>query len=612
MTPPARRIPTSWKVRLFGVGLPKASDGTLGFDEREAAAAAESTASRAIPMRHSGFYEYFTRHRSDVVAIALLFGAILVAYLPAMDGTFIWDDEAHVTRPDLRSLHGLWRIWFEVGATQQYYPLLHSAFWFEHRLWGDAPAGYHVVNVLQHAFAVCLLLAVLRRLQIPGALLAAAIFALHPVHTESVAWIAEQKNTLSAVFYLSAMLAYLRFDEERGMPPYALASTFFALALLTKTVTASLPAALLVIFWWQRGRVSWPRDVMPLLPWFAMGAAAGLFTAWVERTLIGAQGPPFELTLLQRCLLAGRVIWFYAGKLFWPVDLMLIYPRWAVDPAVWWHYLFAVGGIVVVSAAWLIRRRWRGPLAALLFYIGSLFPVLGFFNVFPFVFSFVANHFQYLSSLGIIVGASAGIALTLERVPKWARWAGRAPCIAMLGVLVALTWQQSRTYRDPQTLYATTLNKNPECWMCRNNLGILLDNMGQPYAAIEQFESVLSIKPDDAFTHNNLGKVRFQAGQVSAAVDHLEQAVRLKPNNALFHTNLGSVLIEAGRLAEAVDHLQQAVKLKPQLDHAHYMLGNALLLMDRVSEAREQYEWVLRINPNHPQARSKLSQLRAR
>jgi len=339
------------------------------------------------------------------------------------------------------------------------------------------------------------------------------------------------------------MLAYLRFDEERGMPPYALASTFFALALLTKTVTASLPAALLVIFWWQRGRLSWQRDVMPLLPWFVVGAPAGLFTAWVERTLIGAEGVPFELTLLQRCLLAGRVIWFYAGKLFWPMDLMFIYPRWAVDPAVWWHYLFAVGGIVVISAAWLIRHRWRGPLATLLFFVGSLFPILGFFNVFPFMFSFVTNHFQYLSSLGIIVGASAGITRTLERIPKWARWAGQALCIAMLGVLVALTWQQSRTYRDPQTLYATTLDKNPECWMCRNNLGILLDNMGQPWAAIEQFESVLRIKPDDAFAHNNLGKMRFQAGQLSVAVDHFEQAVRLKPNNALLHTNLGSVLV---------------------------------------------------------------------
>src|SRR5262245_40303192 len=174
--------------------------------------------------------------RNDVLTMLSIGIVVVSAYLPAIQGGFIWDDGAHVTKPDLRSLHGLWRIWFEVGATQQYYPLLHSAFWFEHRLWGDAPAGYHVVNVLQHAFAVCLLLAVLRRLQIPGALLAAAIFALHPVHTESVAWIAEQKNTLSAVFYLSAMLAYLRFDEERGMPPYAFASTLFALALLTKTV----------------------------------------------------------------------------------------------------------------------------------------------------------------------------------------------------------------------------------------------------------------------------------------------------------------------------------------------------------------------------------------
>src|SRR5215467_4647730 len=201
------------------------------------------------------FRPHFSLNRVPGWCLAvLLAGAILFAYLPALQGSFLWDDEAHVTRPDLRSLRGLGRIWFDVGATQQYYPLLHSAFWFEHRLWGDATVGYHIVTVLLHAFAVCLLLQVLRRLKVPGAALAAAIFALHPVHVESVAWIAEQKNTLSAVFYLMAMLAYLRFDEERDMPSYSLASTFFGLALLTKTVTATLPAALLVIFWWRRGR----------------------------------------------------------------------------------------------------------------------------------------------------------------------------------------------------------------------------------------------------------------------------------------------------------------------------------------------------------------------
>src|SRR5262245_54960522 len=563
-------------------------------------------------MRISTFYGYLRMPGRDVLLITLLICAIIVAYLPAMDGSFIWDDDAHVTRPDLRSLHGLLRIWLELGATQQYYPLLHSAFWFEHRLWGDDPVAYRVMNVLLHAVAVCLLFQVLRRLKIPGAALAAAIFALHPVHVESVAWISEQKNTLSAVFYLAAVLAYLRFDEDREVPSYVLASTFFVLALLTKTVTASLPAALLVIFWWQRGRLSWQRDVVPLLPWCVAGVTGGLLTAWVERRLIGAEGAPFELTLLQRCLLAGRVVWFYLGKLFWPVDLLFIYPRWTVNPAVWWQYLFSIGAVALVAAAWFVRRRSRGLLAALLFFIGSLFPVLGFFNVFPFIFSFVADHFQYLSSLGIIVAISAVISLSLARMPMRLRRAGQALCIVLLAVLGVSTWLRSQTYRDPQTLYQTTLDKNPDCWMCRNNLGILLSDVGQPEAAIEQFEATLRLKPDDAFAHNNLGKMLFQAGQVSAAADHFEQAVKQKPKSALLHMNLGSVLLTTGRLPEAVDHYQQAVRLKPDLVEARYRLGNALLLMERLSEAREEYEWVLRINPDHVQARAKLAEVRAR
>ena len=229
--------------------------------------------------------------------LALVLLLTCIAYLPAMRGGFIWDDDAHVTRPELRSAHGLYRIWFDVGATQQYYPLLHSAFWLEQKLWGDDPLGYHLVNVLLHCGVVCLVYVVLRRLEMPGALLAAAIFAVHPVEVESVAWITEQKNTLSAVFYLGAMLAYLRFDEARKASSYWLAIALFALGLATKTVTATLPAALLVIFWWQRGKLSWRSDVRPLVPFFVLGAVAGVFTAWVERKLIGARGPSSSFRL---------------------------------------------------------------------------------------------------------------------------------------------------------------------------------------------------------------------------------------------------------------------------------------------------------------------------
>jgi len=344
--------------------------------------------------------------RAAIGTWALLFFATLIAYLPALRGGLLWDDDHHLTSPDLQSFHGLWRIWFDPGATQQYYPLLHSAFWIEHRIWGDSVLGYHVANVLLHATAVFLLIAILRRLSLPGAWLAGFMFALHPICVEAVAWISEQKSTLSGVLYLCSALAWLHFDQTRSKRKYFLATGLFVLALLSKTVTATLPAALLVVLWWKRGRVDWRRDARPLLPWLALGACAGIFTAWMERTSIGAQGPDFALTLAARFLLAGRAICFYAGKLLWPAGLMFTYPRWTFDTREWWQYGFPALVVAVAIALALAARRHRGPLAGFLLFAGTLFPVLGFLNVYPFLFSFVADHFQYLACLGIIVPAA--------------------------------------------------------------------------------------------------------------------------------------------------------------------------------------------------------------
>jgi protein O-mannosyl-transferase len=563
--------------------------------------------------------------RNDVLTMLSIGVVVISAYLPAIQGGFIWDDGAHVTKPDLRSLHGLWRIWFEVGATQQYYPLLHSTFWLEHRLWGDAAVGYHIANILLHVLAASLLLVVLRRLKVPGAALAAASFALHPVHVESVAWITEQKNTLSTVFYFSALLAYLRFDEKRQVHHYAIASTIFVMALLTKTVTGTLPAALLVIFWWQRGHLSWRRDVGPLLPWFVVGAIGGLVTAWVERNLIGAEGARFEFSLLQRTILAGRVVWFYLGRLLLPVNLTFIYPRWSLNPLVWWHYLYPLGVLGAVATTWMLRRKWRAPLAVSLLFIGTLFPVLGFFNVFPFIFSFVADHFQYLASAGIIAAASATFAVISTRM-EWPRWQGLTLSIALLALLGTMTWRQSLVYTDAQTLYRATISKNPACAMCRNNLGVLLSDSGQTAAAIEQFEEFLRLNPDDhmAFAaHNNLGLMLSRWGLRSEAIEHYAHSLRLKPNDTQVHFNLGSVLLDSGQPSEAAKHFEQVVKdleevvtIRPRtramLAEAHYRLGNALVRLERLSEAKAEYESALRINPYHAEAVSKLTALKSR
>jgi len=516
---------------------------------------------------------------------AALVIAVFLAYQPAWQGGLIWDDDAHVTNPELRSWHGLYRIWFDLGATQQYYPLLHSVFWIEHKLWGDAPLGYHLVNIFLHAMAALMAAAVLRRLKVPGAYLAAAIFALHPVQVESVAWITELKNTLSAVFYLSAALLYLRFDQERKKPFYAGALALFVLGLLSKTVTATLPAALLVVFWWQREKLSWRRDVLPLVPFFVLGAAAGLFTAWVERKLIGAEGAAFDLTFVDRFLISGRVIWFYLGKLFWPANLIFIYPRWNIDQALWWQYLFPAGALLLAAVLWVLRRRWRGPLAGLLFFVGTLFPVLGFFNVFPFIYSFVADHFQYLASLGVIALVSAGIALLLKRCAFWPRIGGCILCLALLSSLAILTWRQSRMYVDIEMLYQTTIENNPNCWMAYNNLGLLLNNKGQTQEAIEYYQQALRLKPDYIEAHNNLGTALADAGRQQEAIEHYRQALRLNPDYIEAHNNLGAALADAGRLQEAIEQYQQALRLKPGYAYLYFNMAMIYARMKQSSEA---------------------------
>jgi tetratricopeptide (TPR) repeat protein len=543
---------------------------------------------------------------------ALILALTLACYWPALRGAMVWDDDAHVTRPELRSAAGLWLIWTNPAATQQYYPLLHSAFWLEYRLWGASTLGYHLANVLLHAAAAVLLTLVLRRLRVPGAWLAGLVFAVHPVCVESVAWISEQKNTLSLVLYLLAALAYLGFDGGRGRPGagwhYLLASALFALALLTKTVTATLPAALLVVFWWQRGRLSWRRDFLPLVPWFVAAAASGLFTALVERKLVGAEGADFDLTLAQRCLLAGRAIWFYLGKLLWPTHLVFIYPRWDVksEASGWTAYLAAA--VLVTAALWLLRRRSRGPLAAWLFFAGSLFPALGFFNVYPFLFSYVADHFQYLASMGIVTAFSAGAAWLLGRIPPAPRACGLGLVAVLVAVLCALGNAQSRTYADQPALYKATLVGNPACWMAHNNLGLWYEDRGDPDQAIAHFREAIRLKKDYATAHNNLGSVlRSMPGRLDDAIAHFQEALRLQPGYAEAHNNLGVGLEDRGDLAGAVAEFQEAVRVRADYATAHFNLGGVLLKMPgRLNDAASHLQEALRLRPDYAEAHDSL------
>ena len=530
----------------------------------------------------------------------LLVGAVVLAYQPAWHAGLIWDDDRHITLPALRSWDGLLRIWSQLGATQQYYPLVHSVFWVEHKFWGDATAGYHWLNILLHAFSALLVVRILRQLAIPGAWLAAGLFALHPVEVESVAWISELKNTLSGAFYLSAALAYLQFDRNRKGRDYALALGLFLLGLFSKTVVASLPAALLVVFWWQRGKLSWKQDARPLVPFFIAGIGAGLLTAWVERKFIGAEGSEFNFSPVERLLIAGRDIWFYLGKIIWPAHLAFIYPRWNVSQTVWWQCLFPAAVLLLLGV--LIWRRWRGPLAGLLFFVGTLFPALGFFNVYPFRYSFVADHFVYLASLG---------PLTLAAV-LFDKLTGRSGAVkgvtyaCVLLLLGVLTWRQCRNYADSETLWRATLASTPTSTIARNNLSHALLDKGRWDDSISLSSEVLAENPGDPVARNNLGFALLEQGRVDDAMANFQQAIAAQPNGPQPYYNLGRACLKKEQYESAITNFQTAIRLQPDFANAYCNLGYALLQEGRIPAAISNYEQSLALEPDYALAHNDL------
>lgn len=510
-----------------------------------------------VPIAGTGDFD-----RALLIFAAVLVPITLLAYQPAWQGAFLWDDDGHVTKAALRQVAGIWRIWFEPGATQQYYPVVHTAFWVQYHLWGLEPAGYHIVNILLHAGSACLLAAILRRLKVPGAWLAAAIFAVHPIQVESVAWITELKNTLSGVLYFGAALAYLHFDERRQRRAYVVAIALFVLALFAKSVTATLPAGLLIIMWWRRGRLDWRRDGLPLVPLFVMGAAVGALTIWMERTFIGAQGAAFNLSVVERALVAGRATWFYLATLVWPANLAFSYPRWQVSQAVWWQYLYPAAVAVLIGALWAIHRRSRGPLAAFLYFVVTLGPALGFVNVYPFQFSFVADHFQYLAGAGVIVLVAAAITTAAARLarPDGMVAATRWATVLVIVPLVWLTWRDAHAYVNKDTLYRTTLARNPDAWLAHNNLAALLleQQPPQPAEALTHAREAVRLAPEQPATHFNLGLALEASGDAPGAVDEYRAALdrtsaaeKKSARVAALHERLATVLRAAGRLEES-------------------------------------------------------------
>jgi tetratricopeptide (TPR) repeat protein len=533
--------------------------------------------------------------RNRAWSTALLIAVVCVAFAPAFWAGFVWDDDDYVVEnPVLRSLSGLWQIWTQPHALPQYYPLVHTTFWLEYQLFGIAPWPYHTTNIALHAGCAVLVWRFLSRLQVPGALLGALLFAAHPVQVESVAWITERKNVLSLLFALLAAHAWLDYAAAPTRRAFLRTSLWFALALLSKTVVATLPAVMLALTWWRHGRL--PRhEVRAALLLLALGAASGLFTAWLERTHVGASGVGLTLAPAERLLVAGRAPWAYAASLVLPWTTCFNYPRWQLDPASLAQWLYPLALLAGPSALWAVRRQvGRGPLAAVLCFVGVLFPALGFVDVYPFRYSFVADHFQYHACIALLALIGAALTRGTRSLPPPMRY-------GLAGLLVAAlcgwSFAHSRSFANFEVLWQHTLACNDASAIAHTNLG-KLRMARDPAAAARHLERALQIDPRLDEAHINLGVLAYQRGDKTAAREHFEAARQIAPRKAASYNNLAFLRTEENQHAEALALCEQALALQPDYYDARVTASIALLALGRHAACLEHCEFVLARTPH--------------
>ena len=553
--------------------------------------------------------------RQRLVAAAVLGGLVVAAYFPAFLAGFVWDDRIFTGTPLVRDWSGLWRIWFspaEIENEAHYWPLLYTTFWLEHKLWGYAPAGYHVVNVLLHFANTLLLWRLLARLAVPGAWVVAAVFAVHPLHVESVVWIMERKDVLSGLFYLAAFSAWIRFVEEtrpkRRRRSYLLALALFVLGLLSKSIVVTLPAALAIWHWWRQGRVT-GADLYRLAPFFAVGLAFA-----VADVAFSSTREPVSLgySMIERVLIAAHALWFYVGKLLWPADLAVIYPHWEVnlaDPREWGYVAAAVA---LAAALWLLRRRiGRGPLAGALFFTVTLSPVLGFVDYGYMQFSFVADRYQYLAGIGVMAVLAGAAAHGAGKLPEVGRKGVMGAAGVVLIVLGTLTWRQAGIYRDGVTFFSHVIAHNPTAREAHRNLGEALTREGRWEEALAAFRIAVELAPEEAREHSNVGAALIKLDRMDEAEEPLRHALALNPRSTYALQNLAAMEVMRQRYGEALGLYRRLAEVSPRNPSAHHGLGTALFYLDRLDEALDALERALALDPRREDIRTNRDEVRA-
>ncbi len=515
----------------------------------------------------------------------------VAVYLPALSGDFIWDDDFWITNNSaVQSVSGLWKIWTDPRVNQQYYPITATSFWSEFRLFGNHPLGYHLTNILLHAANAVLIGFILRSLSVRGAWIAAALFAVHPVHVESVAWITERKNVLSGLFYLLALQRYLRYAAGARAGQYFLAFALFVAALLSKTATCTLPVAIAIILAWRRERFA-VRDVVRLIPFVAIAVVAAALTAYLEVHHAGAQGTPWQHSALQKVILAGRVFWFYPAKLLWPATLMFIYPRWTLDPTSAVQFLYPAAAVASGLVLWVGRHRiGTGAISAVALYVVTISPALGFVPVFFMRYAFVQDHFQYLATIPLIATA-AFLLSTLQRrlMRSCGAMPSHLPIAIALVVLSVLAARRTLVFRSSEQLWTDSLAKNPNAWLPHNNLGIILTGKGRSQEAIEHYERAIALRPGYFETYLNLGLALMERGDCDAAILNFRKGLAINDRFPGIHSNIAACLRKQGHAEQAISEFHAALDLDPFYEPAHTALGEMLLKSEDHSAALQFY-----------------------
>ncbi len=532
-------------------------------------------------------------------SLLLVLGVLVVAsYLPVLWAEFVWDDFLLTKLNAVSSWSGIWQIWFDPAAAYlqrdavegHYWPLLYTTFWTEHKLWGFHPMGYHALNLLLHFVNTALLWRLLLRLGVPGAFFAAALFAVHPLHTESVAWVISRKDLLSALFYLTAVFMWMRFIEKPRTRHYAAALLLFAAALFCKTIAITLPVTLLILQWWREGRIT-PRDFMRVAPFFLVALAIGGFDMWFYKSKTALS---FEYSVYERILIASRALWFYLEKLFWPVDLAVIYPRWEIDAVnpVGWAYVVAAAAVAPVL--WTMRHRiGRGPLACALFFAVTLSPTLGFVDYSFMGHSFVADRFQYLAGIGVIVLFAATAALGAQRLSPIANRAAKGIALALLVLLSVVTWNQTGVYKTEVSLFKHVISFNPRSWAAHQNLGMALLRLNEFEEAESYLRRSLEIFPLNPKAFRNLGEALKGQERYEESLKWFGVAARVEPGEPLNHAGMGTVFFQLERYPEAISSMKRALELHPDFSTApriHALIGQAFRKMGHHGEANKHFD----------------------